>query len=109
MHESLASVIIEYMGYAELIAKYDSRPGSLFYLDPSYGDAPMIMAQTYILRGRFYGSERPLSNHPGSVCFVDKCRAGDPRVVSGFDIEAVDLSCRVSGKVTPAKELIISN
>jgi|GEM_PF-3729676 len=38
VHGRLASVIIECMGYAELIAKYDSRPDALFYLDrPCWG------------------------------------------------------------------------
>ena len=35
VHDRLSGVVIEQMGYGELLARYD-RPGTLFYLDPPY-------------------------------------------------------------------------
>ncbi|WP_051000127.1 hypothetical protein [Sinorhizobium fredii] len=35
VHERLASVVIENLGWLDFIDRYD-RPGTLFYLDPSY-------------------------------------------------------------------------
>lgn len=46
VHERLSSVIIECLPFDELIPKYDSRPGTLFYCDPPYWGMRRTMAKT---------------------------------------------------------------
>lgn len=108
VHERLSGVLIERLPYQDCIAKYDSRPGTLFYLDPPYwgctddygkdifspADFELLRGQLEALQGRFILS---INDTP------------EVRQIFGrFAIEEVQLNYRVSGRVTPARELIIS-
>lgn len=107
VHDRLTSVHIERLPYAELIRRYD-RPGALFYLDPPYwgceddyglgvfatDDFERLRALLDGLKGRFILS---LNDRP-------EVRA----IFGGFALEEVRLTYRISGRVTPAQELIIS-
>jgi len=108
VHERLSGVLIERLPFQDCIAKYDSRPGTLFYLDPPYwgctddygkdvfseADFNLLRGQLEALQGRFILS---INDTP------------EVRQIFGqFAIEEVQLNYRVSGKVTPARELIIS-
>jgi len=107
VHERLCGVDIERLPYAELIGRYDT-PGTLFYLDPPYfgceGDyGPGVFSEADFerlsglleaIQGRFILS---LNDTP-------EVR----RIFARFTVEEVTLNYRISGKVTPAREVIIS-
>ncbi len=107
VHERLASVIIECMGYAELIAKYDSRPGSLFYLDPSYWGCTDDYGKDIFSEVGFTVLRDLLVSIQGRFVLSLNAVPEIRELFNGFDIEEVELNYRVSGKMTPAKELII--
>lgn len=108
VHERLSGVLIERLPYADCIKRYDSRPGSVFYCDPPYwgctddygkdifspADFEALRDLLAALQGRFILS----INDTPEICAI----------FAGFAIEEVALNYRVSGKVTPARELIIS-
>jgi len=109
VHERLASVIIECMDYAELITKYDSRPGTLFYLDPPYWGCTDDYGKNIFSEGDFTVLRDLLAAIQGRFVLSINAVPEIRELFAGFDIEEVDLNYRVSGNVTPAKELIISN
>ena len=106
-HERLCGVDIERMPYGKLIETYDT-PGTLFYLDPPYfgcetdygpgifsrDDFALLRDLLEGLQGRFIMS---INDHP---TIRD--------IFAGFKMEEVELNYRISGGVTPARELIIS-
>lgn len=107
VHERLCGVDIERLPYADLVRRYD-RPGALFYLDPPYHgceadygpgvfsatDFERLSALLEAIEGRFILS---INDTP-------EIRA----VFARFKLEEVELKYRLSGKVTPARELIIT-
>lgn len=107
VHERLCGVEIERMPFADFIAFYDT-PGTLFYIDPPYygneGDyGPSVFSRDDFallrslldgIQGRFILS---INDHPAVR-----------EIFAGMDMEGVGLNYRLSGKVTPAKELIIT-
>ncbi len=108
VHLRLAGVLIERLPFATCIARYDSRPGTLFYCDPPYwgctddygkglfspADFELLRDLLEAIQGRFILS---LNDTP------------EVRWIFGrFKLEEVGLSYRLSGKATPARELIIS-
>jgi DNA adenine methylase len=109
VHERLASVVIECLGFDEFLARYD-RPGALFYLDPPYwgcerdygpgferADFARLAAQLATLKGRFLLS---LNDQPE---IRETFRA--------FQIDAVETTYTVAAgdNMRRARELIISN
>jgi DNA adenine methylase len=108
VHERLCGVDIERLPYADLIARYD-RPGALFYLDPpywgnegDYGAGVFSAADFELLSGLLEGIE---GRFIMSINDTPEIRA----LFARFTIEPVELNYRLSGKVTPARELLISN
>lgn len=109
VHDRLSGVLIERLPYAECIRRYDSRPGTLFYCDPPYwgctddygkglfseADFERLRDLSEGLQGRFILS---LNDTPEVRELFDR-----------FQLEEVQLNYRLSGRVTPARELIISN
>jgi DNA adenine methylase len=107
VHERLARVHIERLPYAELIRRYD-RPQALFYLDPpywgcedDYGPGVFEAADFERLRGLLDGLQ-------GRFILSINDRPEIRAIFAGFAMEEVGLTYRVSGGVTPARELIIS-
>jgi DNA adenine methylase len=107
VHERLCSVDIERLPYDQLIRRYD-RPGALFYLDPpyhgneaDYGPGVFSAADYEALSGLLEGIEGQFIL---SINDTPEIRA----IFARFTIEPVELKYRLSGKVTPARELIIS-
>lgn len=108
VHERLCGVTIERLTYDRLIPRYD-RPHTLFYLDPPYwgctddyghnvfseGDFERLSALLKALKGRFILS----------INDVPQIR----HLFGWASIEPVELNYRVSGKVTAARELVISS
>lgn len=109
IHERLAGVKIERLGWSDFLRRYD-RPGTLFYLDPPYygseGDYgrelfgrdqfELMAEQLRTLRGRFILS---LNDHP-------EVR----RIFAGFDFREEDVRYTIAGNDngTIAGELIIT-
>lgn len=107
VHDRLCGVDIERLPYAELIGRYDG-PGTLFYLDPpyhgcegDYGPGVFSEADFEALTGLLAGIQ---GRFLMSINDTPEIRA----IFAGFAIEEVQLNYRLSGKVTPARELIIS-
>lgn len=107
VHDRLEPVVVERLPYADFIRRYD-RPGALFYLDPpyagnedDYGPGVFSAADFECLRGLLEGLK---GRFILSINDTPNMRA----TFGQFAIEAVDLSYRVSGKATAARELIIS-
>jgi DNA adenine methylase len=107
VHERLAGVVIESLGWTAFIDRYD-RPETLFYLDPPYHGSEddygyglfgpeqfaLMADRLRSLKGRFILS----------INDVPEIRA----TFAGFQMEEVDLLYTVSGgKGRPAKELVI--
>ncbi len=108
VHERLAGVLIERLPYQDCIKRYDSRPGALFYCDPpywgctdDYGKDIFSPADFDLLRGLLEGIQ-------GRFILSLNDTPEVREIFGQFDLEEVQLNYRLSGKVTPAKELIIS-
>jgi DNA adenine methylase len=108
VHERLAGVLIERLPYAECIRRYDSRPGTLFYCDPPYWGSTGDYGKDLFSEADFHLLRDLLAGLQGrfilSINDTPEVRA----IFAGFAIEEVRLNYRVSGQVTPARELIIS-
>lgn len=106
-HDRLARVHIERLPFDQLIRRYD-RPGALFYCDPpyfgnedDYGEGVFSSADFVRLRDLLEGVE-------GRFILSINDRPEIRELFAGSKIEPVELDYRVSGKSTPARELIIS-
>ena len=110
LHDRLCGVVIEQLGYADFIRRYD-RPGMLFYLDPPYwgceddygvevfgrDDFARLAAQLGGIRGKFILS---LNDTPG----VRECFAQ-------FRMVTADTTYTVGGGAASKRvgEVLISN
>jgi DNA adenine methylase len=107
VHERLSGVQIERLRYDQFIRRYD-RPGALFYLDPPYWGCEADYGQGVFSGDDFRGLRDLLSGLQGrfilSINDIPQIRTA----FAGFPIEEVDVSYRVSGKATPARELIVT-
>lgn len=108
VHERLAGVVIERLTYQDCISRYDRRPGTLFYLDPpywgctdDYGKDIFSPADFDVLRGI-------LETIQGRFILSINDTPEIRDIFGQFAIEEVALNYRLSGKVTPARELIVS-
>lgn len=107
VHERLCGVEIERMPFTDFIAFYDT-PGTLFYIDPPYygnegdygagvfsrDDFALLRGVLDGIKGRFILS---INDHPAVR-----------DIFTGMEMVGVSLNYRLSGKPTPAKELIIT-
>lgn len=107
VHERLCGVDIERLPYAELVRRYD-RPNALFYLDPpyhgnedDYGAGVFSAADFERLRDLLAGIE---GRFIMSINDTPEIR----ELFARFEIEGVGVNYRLSGKVTAARELIIT-
>lgn len=107
VHERLAGVLIERLPYADCIAKYDARPGTLFYCDPPYWGCTDDYGKNVFSEADFTHLRDLLGAIQGrfilSINDTPEIRA----LFAGFEIEEVQLNYRLSGGVTPARELIV--
>jgi len=107
VHERLCGVDIERLPYAELLDRYDT-PGTLFYLDPPYHGTEEVYGKGVFSAADFDLLRSFLEGLKGrfvmSINDTPEIRA----TFAGFKIEEVGVNYRLSGKVTPARELIIS-
>lgn len=107
VHERLSSVVIERLPYQLLIPRYDA-PGTLFYLDPPYWGCTNDYGRNVFSEDDFTLLSDVLKGLKGrfilSINDVPEVRS----IFAWATIEAVDVNYRLSGGVTPARELIIS-
>ncbi|MEN3338303.1 MAG: adenine methylase [Acidobacteriota bacterium] len=107
VHERLCGVDIERLPYAELIARYD-RPGTLVYLDPPYFGCEGDYGAGVFSRDDFERLSGLLEAIEGRFIMSINDTPDVRATFARFRTEEVELNYRLSGKVTPARELIIS-
>lgn len=106
-HERLCGVDIERMPYGKLITTYDT-PGTLFYLDPPYFGCERDYGPGVFSRDDFTVLRCLLEGIEGRFILSINDHPAIRDIFAGFTMEVVELNYRISGGVTPAKELIIS-
>jgi len=108
IHERLCRVDIERLPFGELIRRYD-RPGALFYLDPPYHGNEEDYGKDVFSEADFVALRDLLAAIEGRFIMSINATPMIRDLYSRFTIEEVGVNYRVSGKVTPARELIISS
>lgn len=108
VHERLAGVVIERLPYADCIAKYDSRPGTLFYCDPPYWGCTDDYGKNVFSEADFERLRGLLEAIQGRFILSINDTPEIRTIFAGFEIEEVRLNYTVGVGVTPARELIIS-
>lgn len=108
VHERLDGVLIERLPYEDCIRRYDSRDGSLFYLDPPYWGCTDDYGKNVFSPADFELLRDLLSGLQGRFILSINDTPEIRDIFGGFAVEEVTLNYRLSGKVTPARELIIS-
>ncbi|PAL25679.1 DNA methyltransferase [Sphingopyxis sp. GW247-27LB] len=107
VHERLCGVDIERLPYEELIGRYDTR-GTLFYLDPPYFGTEDYYGKGIFSRVDFTRLRDLLEAIEGRFILSINDRPEIRELFASSEIEEISLNYRVSGKVTPARELIIT-
>jgi DNA adenine methylase len=107
VHERLCGVDIERLPYAELIARYDT-PGTLFYLDPPYWGCEDYYGPDIFSEADFERLSGLLEGLQGRFVMSLNDKPEVRRIFAAFQFEEVAVNYRISGKVTPAREVIIS-
>jgi DNA adenine methylase len=107
VHERLAGVVIERLGYADFITRYD-RPETLFYLDPPYFGCEDDYGLGVFSEADFERLRDLLEQLKGRFILSINDRPEVRAIFSQFEVEEVGLNYRISGQVTAARELIIS-
>ena len=108
VHERLAGVLIERLPYQDCIKRYDSRPGALFYCDPPYWGCTDDYGKNIFSEADFDRLRGLLAGIQGRFILSLNDTPQVREIFGQFNLEEVQLNYRLSGKVTPAKELIIS-
>lgn len=107
-HERLSGVLIERLGYAECITRYDSRPGTLFYCDPPYWGCTDDYGRDIFSAADFDRLRGLLGTIQGRFILSINDTPEIREIFAGFAMREVGLNYRLSGKVTAARELIIT-
>lgn len=108
VHERLAAVVIECLPFDQLIERYD-RPHTLFYCDPPYWGNERDYGDGVFCRDDFARLSGLLKALQGRFILSINDRPEVRDLFSWATIEEVGLNYRISGTVTPARELIISS
>ncbi len=108
VHERLAGVLIERMSYDDCIRRYDSRPGTLFYCDPPYWGCTDDYGRGVFSEADFGRLSTLLAGIQGRFILSLNDTPEVRGIFDRFELEEVQLNYRLSGKVTPARELLIS-
>jgi DNA adenine methylase len=107
VHERLSGVTIERLPYDRMIERYDT-PDTLFYIDPPYWGCEDDYGKNVFSEGDFTRLRDLLKATQGRFLMSINDTPEIRDIFAGFTIEEVELNYRVSGRVTPARELIIS-
>ncbi len=108
VHERMAGVVIECLGWEEFIDRWD-RKGMLFYLDPPYWNVESDYGKGIFSRADFAALAKRLRRLKGRFILSINDLPEVREVFSGFKLAPVSLTYSITGgKGTPAKELIIT-
>lgn len=107
VHERLCGVDIERLPYADLVRRYD-RPGALFYLDPPYWGCEDDYGAGVFSAADFERLRDLLEAIEGRFIMSINDTPEIRDLFGRFAFEEVGVNYRLSGKVTPARELIIT-
>lgn len=108
IHERLAGVIIEQLGWRSFIERYD-RPGMLFYLDPPYWGGEDDYGKNIFSREDYAEMAEVLTSIKGRFILSLNAVQGVFETFSTFQIEEVNCTYSVAAGVSKAvKEVIIS-
>ncbi|MDG2513188.1 DNA adenine methylase [Sphingobium yanoikuyae] len=109
IHERLAGVVIEQLGYGEFIRRYD-RPGALFYLDPPYWGCERDYGQDIFSRDDFAQLADQLAGISGKFLLSINATPGARSTFDRFHVSEVPTTYTVgAGKPKEVNELIVSN
>lgn len=109
IHERLAGVMIEQLGYADFIRRYD-RAGMLFYLDPPYWGCEKDYGQDVFGRGDFDQLAAQLAGIKGKFLLSINDTPGVRATFAAFHMIEADTTYTVgAGAGVKAAELIVSN
>lgn len=108
VHERLAPVQIECLPYQDCIARYDSRPGTLFYLDPPYWGCTDDYGKDVFSPADFERLRGLLDALQGRFILSLNDTPEVRQIFAGFEIEEVGVHYGVGGGAKPARELIIT-
>jgi len=108
VHDRLCSVDIERLPYTQLIERYDT-PGTLFYLDPPYFGSETDYGAGVFSAADFERLSGLLAGIEGRFILWINDTPEIREQFARFTIQPVELNYRLSGKVTPARELIIAS
>jgi DNA adenine methylase len=108
VHERLCGVDIECLPYQQFMATYDTAE-TLFYLDPPYFGSETDYGPGLFSADDFAALKDLLIGIQGRFIMSINDHPVIREVFTGFEIEEVGVNYQISGKVTPAKELIISS
>jgi DNA adenine methylase len=109
IHERLAGVVIEQLGYGDFIRRYD-RPGALFYLDPPYWGNERDYGADAFGRADFETLAAQLAGIKGRFLLSINDTPGVRETFAAFQLEEIETTYTVArGAASKAAELIISN
>ena len=108
VHDRLTGVTIERLPYAAFIGRYDT-PGTLFFLDPPYLGSEADYGAGVFSAADFAALRDLLGGIQGRFLMTINDRPETRALFARFDIEPVEIGYRVSGKVTPGRELIVAS
>lgn len=108
LHERLAGVVIERLTWQAFLARYD-RPGTLFYLDPPYYGCEDDYGPGMFARAEFLELAAALAQLQGRFLLSINDTPETREIFAAFKAVEVELTYRVSGAPTKARELVVSN
>lgn len=107
-HERLEDVLIECLDFGLCIERYDSRPGTLFYCDPPYSGGTDDYGKDIFLEADFERLRDLLAGIQGRFILSLNDTPEVREFFGKFELVEIELNYQVSGRATPARELIIS-
>lgn len=109
IHERLAGVVIEQLGYGDFIRRYD-RVGMLFYLDPPYFGCETDYGQDVFGRADFEALAAQLATIKGSFLLSINDTPAVRAIFAAFSMVAINTTYTLAaGAGQKAGELLISN
>lgn len=109
IHERLAGVVIEQLGYADFIRRYD-RAGMLFYLDPPYWGCETDYGQDVFSRGDFDQLAEQLATIGGRFILSINDTPGARACFGRFEIHEAETTYTIGASAARrVGELIVSN
>ncbi len=109
IHDRLAGVVIEQLGYADFIRRYD-RPGMLFYLDPPYWGCETDYGSDVFGRDDFAALADQLAGIKGRFVLSINDTPGARSVFARFDQVVLPVTYTVgAGEAKKVSELVIAN